>query len=111
MPPQPEYVLIRDKAQELIDLAQKELENNKPGLVCLLTYIAKILLHKALSLRQDTNELHEILIGANKIVSIVLTKNDRRDAIECLKEIQEFLGEVNRVFMERGEEECECWGE
>ena len=112
MPPQPEYVLVRDKARELIYLAQEELRNNKPGLVCLLTYIAGTLLYRALGLRQGSSkEYEDASIRIDDMLVTVLFKNDRINAERCLDEAWELLRKVDEVFMERREEECGCWGE
>ncbi len=110
MPPQPEYVLIRDKARELVYLTKELLERDRPGLVCMLTYIAKILLYRALNLRNATRLWDESL-NIDDLVSIVLNRDSREEALRCIDEVSELLREVDGVFMERREEECECWGE
>ncbi len=111
MPPQPEYVLIRDKALKLIYLAQKEFNNNKYELVCFLTYIAKILLKYSLDKRQGSITSHNTQVNINDVISMISLKNDLESAKKCLDETLNLVKTLNKVFMEKREEECNCWGE
>lgn len=111
MPPQLEYVLIRDTAMELIYLAQNEFNNGKYKLVCLLVFLAEALLNYSLDIRQGSSISYSTRINVNELIKNTLSKNSKEDAEECLREALELAKTVNRVFMEKREEECSCWGE
>ena len=109
MPPQPEYVLIRDEARKLLYLAKDEYNKGHYSTVCLITYLAEILLRYSMSLRQGLS-IDEYRIGIDVLRKILL-QNDKDSAKECLEKASKILDDVNKLFMRSREQECYCWGE
>ncbi len=109
MPPQPEYVLIRDKAREILYLAKEEFDKGNYSIVCFLIYLAKILFNYSTMLRQGVNPEKHVTCF-NEIRSLLVNDNEAA-ARACLEEGFKILNNTNNLFMEKREKECECWGE
>ena len=109
MPPQPEYVLARDKARKILYLAKEQFDGGDYSITCFLVYLAKILLNYSMTLRQGIN-INEYTINFNEIRSL-LAKDDEEAARTCLEEGFKALSDTDKLFMEKREKECECWGE
>ncbi len=110
MPPQPEYVLVRDKARDLIYLAERLVEEREYSIICLLTHIAEELLKYSINRRLGINNNNHS-IDVSRLVQITLSLPDKNVVEECIRRARRLLDDVNRVFIERREEECGCWGE
>ena len=109
MPPQPEYVLVRDRARKILYLAKEEFDRGDYSITCFLVYLAKILLNYSMTLRLGVNPGKHV-IDFNEIRDL-LVKDDRDAARTCLKEGFKALNSIDKLFMEKREKECECWGE
>ncbi len=109
MPPQSEYVLMRDKARKILYLAREEFDNKKYSIICFLVYLAKVLLSYSIMLRQGLN-LNEHVISFNEIRKL-LARDDEEAARICLREGFKALDDTDKLFIEKREKECECWGE
>ena len=109
VPPQPEYVLVRDKARKILYLAKEEFDRGNYSITCFLAYLARILLNYSIMLRRGVN-LDRYVIDFNEIRSLLI-KDTMEAARTCLEEGFNALSDTDKLFMEKREKECECWGE